>query len=119
MKVPRTPQNLSPMAKKHFPVIAKQLAAAKVMTKQDTDALMIYCEAFAKWHLANEELKTCEWITLTENGYPMQSPWLAISNKAFEQMKGMLSEFGMTPSSRTKVTAVVDDKKGGDPWGSI
>lgn len=35
----------------------------------------------------------------------MQSPFLAIANKAFEQMRAMLVEFGMTPSSRSRVHA--------------
>ena len=34
---------------------------------------------------------------------PMQSPYLAIANKAMEQMRAMLTEFGMSPSSRTRV----------------
>ena len=120
VEVPRTPQHLSPIAKKHFPKIAKQLAAAKVMTRLDTDALAMYCEAYAKWFTSNEELKNCEWITLTENGYPVQTPWLSISNNAFNQMKAMLCEFGLTPSSRTKVQTVPGDNGANkDPWDTI
>ena len=43
------------------------------------------------------------------NGFPIQSPYLAVANKAMEQMRAMLTEFGMSPSSRTRVrgTAVI------------
>jgi P27 family predicted phage terminase small subunit len=34
----------------------------------------------------------------------MQSPYLAILNKAIEQMRTFIVEFGMTPSSRARVT---------------
>lgn len=119
VEVPRTPPLLSPIAKKHFPKIAKQLADAKIMTKLDTDALAMYCEAYAKWYAANEELKTCDWITLTDNGYPMQSPWLTVSNQAFNQMKAMLTEFGLTPSSRTRVQMIKSDGNEKDPWNNI
>ena len=34
----------------------------------------------------------------------MQSPYLAVANKAMEQIKAMLTEFGMSPSSRSRVT---------------
>ena len=118
-EAPRCPGHLSEEAKKHWRLIVKQLADAKIMTKLDTDALAMYCEAYARWYAANEELKTCDWITLTENGYPMPSPWLAISNKAFEQMKAMLSEFGLTPSSRTKVQIITGNGNEKDPWGNI
>ena len=119
VEIPSTPRGMSPLAKKHFPKIAKQLAAMKVMTIADTDALMTYCEAYAKWFRANEELKTCDWIVYSESGYPSQSPWLSISNQAFMQMKAMLIEFGMTPSSRAKVQVVPDDGGKKDPWGGI
>ncbi len=39
------------------------------------------------------------------NGFPMQSPFLAVANKAMEQMRALLAEFGMSPSSRTRVHA--------------
>jgi phage terminase small subunit len=35
----------------------------------------------------------------------MQSPFLAVANKALEQMRAFLNEFGMTPASRTRVHA--------------
>lgn len=117
-EAPRCPSILSPDAKKHWRTIVKQLAAAKIMTKLDTDALAIYCEAYARWADANAHLQKFGIVVKTPKGWPMQSPYLSISNKAFEQMKGMLSEFGMTPSSRTKVS-VVDEGKGGDGWGDL
>jgi P27 family predicted phage terminase small subunit len=36
----------------------------------------------------------------------MQSPYLTVANRAMQQMKEMLSEFGMSPSSRTRVHAI-------------
>ncbi len=40
---------------------------------------------------------------MAPSGYPVQSPYLLIANKAMEQMEKMLSHFGMSPSTRTKV----------------
>ena len=37
------------------------------------------------------------------SGFPVQSPFLAIANKAHEQMVKLLTEFGMTPAARTRV----------------
>jgi P27 family predicted phage terminase small subunit len=46
------------------------------------------------------------------NGFPMQSPYLAVANKAMEQMRGLLTEFGMSPASRTRIS--VQEPPGAD-----
>ena len=116
---PNAPAVLSPEAKKHWRVVVKQLHASKLMTRLDIDALVIYCEAYARWADANNQLMSQGLIITSPHGYSVQNPLLSISNKAFDQLRAMLVEFGMTPSSRTKVTAVDSDKKGGDPWSNL
>ena len=39
----------------------------------------------------------------------MLNPYLSIANKAMDQMRRFLIEFGMTPSSRARVTTVPED----------
>jgi phage terminase small subunit len=48
----------------------------------------------------------------------MQSPYLAVANKAMEQMRALLAEFGMSPSSRTRVHATpqVDEQDELEQW---
>lgn len=116
---PIAPTFLSPVAKKHWRKTVNELYAAKVMTKLDTDALCLYVEAYARWLDANEHLQKFGTVVKSPQGYPMQSPYMSISNKAFEQMKGMLAEFGMTPAARTKVTTVPDGEENKDPWSKI
>ena len=40
-----------------------------------------------------------------KNDYQMLSQWLVISNRAQEQLLKYLTEFGMTPSARSRVAA--------------
>jgi P27 family predicted phage terminase small subunit len=101
--LPDPPEHLSAVAKEHWGVIGAQLAEAGILTSIDRDALALYCEAYARWVHANEQLRLFGVLVKAPSGYPMQSPFLAIANKAFEQMRSMLTEFGMTPSSRTRV----------------
>jgi len=42
-------------------------------------------------------------IVKSPKGYPIQNPFLAIANKAQRTCMDILTEFGMTPSSRTRV----------------
>ena len=119
---PAPPAILSPVAKKHWKIVSKQLFDANVLTVLDTDALMIYCEAFARWAEAGEAIRK-EGVIITQkshNGeteYLKQNPWLIIQQKSFDQMKAMLVEFGMTPSSRTRVRTVDKKPSDDDGWG--
>lgn len=109
------PEYLSGSARKQWRVVSKQLAEAGVLTNMDVDALALYCEAFARYREAVTEIDDFGPITRTPSGFPVQSPWLQIANKAFEQMTKLLAEFGMTPSARSRVrsTKKPDD---GDEW---
>lgn len=98
------PDWLSPNAAKHWPVVAKQLHHAGLLTAIDVTALGLYCEAFARWRDANDRIVKYGTVIKTPNGYPIQSPYLAIANKAHEQMVRLLVEFGMSPSSRSRCT---------------
>lgn len=101
----KAPDWLSDAAKEHWPLIAKQLTDAGILTELDAPALGLYCEAFVRWKHANEQVAKFGPVVKAPSGFPVQSPFLAISNRAWEQMLRMLIEFGMTPSSRSRITA--------------
>ena len=48
------------------------------------------------------------------NGYPMQSPYVAVLNRQVDIMTRIAAEFGMTPSSRTRIR--VGDAPPEDPF---
>jgi P27 family predicted phage terminase small subunit len=108
------PEWLTPGAREHWPIVAKQLEEAGVLTRLDQVALAMYCETFARWRDANQKVATHGPIIKSKHGNPMQSPFLGIANKAFAQMQSLLIEFGMTPSSRTRVKVA----GGGNPVGN-
>ena len=99
------PDWLSDEAKAHWGVVSKQLHDVGVLTKMDGVALGLYCEAFARWKHANEQVIKCGPVVKAPSGFPVQSPFLSIANKAWEQMLRILLEFGMTPASRSRVVS--------------
>ena len=99
------PDWLSEEAKIHWDVVSKQLDDVGVLTKMDAVALGLYCEAFARWKHANDQVIKFGPVVKAPSGFPVQSPFLSIANKAWEQMLRILMEFGMTPASRSRVTA--------------
>ena len=103
--VPKAPTHLTREAKAHWPEIAEKLARVGLLTEIDGEALGAYCEARAIWVKAKKKLSE-EGVTVTSpNGYTMPSPSFTVVNKAFLTMYRMWMEFGMTPSSRSKIDA--------------
>jgi P27 family predicted phage terminase small subunit len=103
------PDWLSPEAQEHWPVIARQLADAGVLTVMDREALAQYCEAFVIWRQAYEKVLKFGLVVKAQSGFPVQSPYLSIANHQSDRMLRILIEFGCTPSSRSRVTATPPD----------
>jgi len=102
---PDPPDMLSAEARKHWGKIVGQLADSGIMTALDEDALAAYCEAFARLADANSKLAKFGSVIKSEEGLPRCSPYLRVANEAFQQMRVLLSEFGLTPASRVRIRA--------------
>ena len=74
-----------------------------LLTSIDRTALALYCQAWGRWVEAEEALKQYGVMVKSPSGFPMQSPYLAVATKAMEQMRQLMAEFGMSPSSRTRL----------------
>ena len=66
--------------------------------------LTAYCVAWGTWKDATQKISVFGMVIKTKTGYPMQSPYIPIANKAMTTMKGLMTEFGMTPSARAHVS---------------
>lgn len=91
--------------------ITKELAQYGLISKVDRAALTFYvvnwarhCEAEDMIKKAAEASNGSGLFVKTPNGYPVQSPWLSVSQKSMEMCRVFLAEFGMTPAARTRVT---------------
>lgn len=109
--VPMAPRHLTEPAKRQWRVVAKQLAGANMLTELDVHALALYCEAYVRYRVANVQIEKFGAVVKAPSGWPVQSPFLAIANKALEQMTKLMIEFGMTPSSRSRVHAICPEKE--------
>lgn len=109
--IPPCPEELSDEAKKEWERVSAELLPMGLLSHIDRAALAGYCQAWATWIDAQTALRQYGVIIKSPNGFPMQSPYLSVANKAFEQMRMMLTEFGMSPSSRTRVHAIPPKKE--------
>jgi P27 family predicted phage terminase small subunit len=103
--VPVCPEGLSADAQAEWNRIAPDLIQMGVLSRIDTAALAAYCECWSRWREAERNLSKFGSVIKTPSGYPIQSPFISIASKALDQMRKFLVEFGMTPSSRSRISA--------------
>lgn len=112
-KVPAPPAHLSTQAKSEWKRIAKELHSTGILTKIDVKALGAYCQAFAdmiraegllaKWNLDHPDQVN---IQRTLGGIDKTHPYVLQIREHRRDMVRFAAEFGLTPSSRTRVKAV-------------
>lgn len=63
---------------------------------------------------AERKLKETPALLKMPSGYLQQNPWLTISNKQLELMHKYMSELGLSPVSRTRVSTLGSSRP--KPW---
>ncbi|MDP9236719.1 MAG: phage terminase small subunit P27 family [Chloroflexota bacterium] len=117
--LPTCPRALSPAAKREWKRVAHELAQAGLLTRVDRAGLAAYCAAWSRWIEAEEALRTYGTIIKSPSGYPMVSPYFSVASKSLEQMRLLLGEFGMTPSSRSRVNAQPEGLERESKWAGL
>ena len=110
-RLPHAPSYLDDNGKAEWRRTGKLLLQAGLMDELDTTALATYCQAYSRWLAAEEQIKKDGMIVVATNGFPVQSPYLSIANKAIQQMAKIMSEFGMTPASRSRLPAKAKEER--------
>ena len=125
IEIPGCPPHLLPEARKEWRRITPQLERYGLVSKLDRSALALYCQAWARWVWAEQQLKRAmdlaeqkraeaeaegreytggDGMTVpTPNGHMTYSPHWVIANKAMEQVNKYLANFGLDPASRGRV----------------
>ena len=104
--VPECPEHLSAEAKREWERITAHLMRLGLLTEIDRAALAAYCQTYARWIEAEQHIAQLGLVVKApRTGYPIQNPYLPIANKALEHMRNFLTEFGMTPASRSRIIA--------------
>lgn len=110
----RCPSDLHGEAAAEWRRASKALAAAMITTDLDHSALHVYCAAYGRWFDAEEKIREEGMIIKSPNNYPIVNPCLGIANRAMDQMRAFMCEFGMTPSSRTRVKVEAPKREDSD-----
>ena len=108
IKAPTCPPHLSRPAKNEWKRIVPILTNLGIMTKVDRAAIAAYCQSYGRWVEAENKVQERGDVVKTTNGNIVTNPYLSVANRAMDNMRKFLVEFGMTPSSRSRISA---DKK--------
>jgi P27 family predicted phage terminase small subunit len=106
---PQAPEFLGPAAIEEWGRVAPELWRLGLLTVVDVGPLAAYCAAFSHWRLC-EELIAREpddggLIMHTAEGKPKPHPLIKPAAAAAATMMRIAAEFGMSPTSRSRVTA--------------
>ena len=110
-KAPSCPKWLEPEAKKEWRRLAKQMEQIGILTEVDMAAFAGYCQAYARWKEAEEFITQHGSIVKTPSGYWQQVPQVSIAQTYLKIMNRFAEQFGLTPSSRSRIIARLKDYK--------
>jgi P27 family predicted phage terminase small subunit len=110
------PEYLGPVARARWSVMLPILQGVRVMTRADVEALARYCDTYEWWLATRAKLRADgdTYPILNDAGdikYIAQRPEVAIAHKLAAQLHALEADFGLTPSSRTKLATQVEVKK--------
>jgi P27 family predicted phage terminase small subunit len=118
--IPKCPKHLDKEARREWKRITPELLKLQILAHIDRAALAAYCMGWSRWVDAETNLRKFGAVIKTPKGYPIQNPYLGIANTAIDIMRRFLTEFGMTPSSRSRINAAqVQPEQSTDPWDQL
>ena len=112
--MPVCPDWLSADAKEEWNRLAAVMKNMGILSEVDQAAFAVYCQTWARWKEAQEHIDREGSTFMTDTGQIKKNPWVAIANEWQGKLMSAASEFGLTPSSRTRIVAANDKKAEAD-----
>ena len=117
VKLPKV--GLKGTAKKIFAVVATELMHNNLLDVYGVDMIVAYAREMALYHDMMIEVER-EGVTIevvTKNGVVTQiNPKRKVAEGALASAKSLATEFGMTPSSRSRVSAILNGNEQKDEF---
>jgi P27 family predicted phage terminase small subunit len=103
--IAKCPPHLDKDAKREWRRLSAELISLGLLSVCDMAAFAAYCSAYSRWVAAEKNLQKFGMVIKSpKSGYPIQNPYLGVANTALGNMHRFMTEFGLTPSSRTRLS---------------
>lgn len=99
--VPAAPKKLTARGRKVFDSLAERIHRLRGMTELDVDALCFYVDSYLMYEDAMKVVRKKGAI----DGDGMRRPEVSVAREAHKECLRLLTEFGLTPSSRVRIRA--------------
>jgi P27 family predicted phage terminase small subunit len=105
--LPDAPAHLTPEAREEWDRVAGNLYQLGLLTTIDRGALAAVCQAYGRWVQAERLLKdsNSSLLIMGSRGRLIRNPLIGVANTAMADYVRYCAEFGMTPSSRSRIHA--------------
>ena len=113
---PSPPPGLPDKAIEAWNEYGPELYSAGLLTKLDAPMLEQWARAYADWKDALDRCDQFGKVIKTTNGNVIHSPYWSIANKAQDHLLKIQSEFGMSPTARTRIQAGGHSGEAGNPF---
>lgn len=109
-KAPECPEHLKGEAQREWNRLSAELVRYGMVSEVDRGVLSMICTVWARYVEAEEAIARIAeassgsgLLIRSPTGYPVQSPWVGISNRSIELYRSLLQEFGLSPAARSRV----------------
>jgi len=117
---PEPPPHLDKEARAEWHRTIADLAAMGLLGQENRTTLAVYCQAWSRMVEAEKHVaKHGVLVPAPRTGVPMVNPHLRIATAAAAEVTKLAAEFGMTPSSRTRVAGKAGASAKASPWDSL
>ena len=107
------PEWLSDYAKEKWNELVPELVRLDLLSVVDFGALEMACDAYGIWRMFRDELghQPFRFTYQTDKGNELVKPDYQIMNQACQNYRAFISEFGLSPSARTRLTTPNNGKQ--------
>lgn len=102
--LPTCPAYLDKAARREFNRVLKAFGQTRLLTIADRGALAMMCQMYSRWITAEWSIAHDGLTIKTFVGNVIQNPAIGIANRCCELYMRAAVEFGMTPSSRSRLS---------------
>lgn len=110
---PNPPSWLTPEAKAEWKRVVPSLSRLDLLKPEDRAALAAYCEAWATFVAATQQVKK-EGLTINAKQGTLPHPAVGIARAAGRELRSWAAHFGLTPSTEQALARGADDGGEGD-----
>ena len=99
---PPMPRGLDAIGKKAWVGLCESLEALDILSVVDGPAIEVYAQTYSGYHVARKHVEKYGQV-ITENGYMKRNPACAEMHQHKGELLRLLTEFGLTPASRSRL----------------